>query len=348
MESVVLENGALGAEQFAFDPYLSQTKSVLCAPILYKTKILGILYIENKTVAGAFTKARLMMINLLSSQAAISLENARFYSAAARFVPTQFLDRLQKRNLLDLHLGDHVKCSMTILFCDIRNFTALSEALGPQEIFDLLNSFLGCMGPVISKYGGFIDKYIGDGIMALFHPEPESALNAAIAMFKALQTLNASQAKPLNFGVGINTGELILGIIGGEKRMVSTVIGDAVNVASRVEGLTKVYAVPILISGNVEQKLKNPAEYALRLIDEVYLKGKSTQVKIWEVCAVDPEEAVAKMHTLGLFTDAREHYRLGDMLAARRLFQLCLKQYPKDSIAALYIEKCNDRLERRV
>jgi class 3 adenylate cyclase len=343
--NIVLDDGVHGAGQFASDPYLETAKSVLCTPILYQTKVLGILYIENHNVAHAFTDKRLMMVNLLSSQAAISLENARFYSAISRFVPSQFLNRLDKRDLIELRLGQHVKCPMSILFCDIRNFTPLSEALGAQEVFHLLNGFLGCMGPIISQYGGFIDKYIGDAIMALFNPEPESALSASIAMVKALKTFNLQQAKPLSIGIGINTGEVILGIIGSEKRIASTVIGDAVNIASRVEGQTKLFHVPLLISDNVEKKLKNPLDYALRLIDEVYLRGKSVPIKIWEVCAVDPEAAKLKMKTLDLFAEARKHYLRGELHQAKGFFELCLKQYPQDSVSELYMKKCEQRLE---
>jgi class 3 adenylate cyclase/tetratricopeptide (TPR) repeat protein len=338
--NLVIDNGPHGAGEFSAEPYLAQTKSVVCTPILFQGKLLGILYLENQTIAHAFTEKRLTIINLLSSQAAISLENARFYSACSRFVPVQFLDRLDKRNLIDLHLGDYVKCPMTIIFCDIRNFTSLSEALGAQEIFDLLNSFLRVMEPIISKYGGFIDKYIGDAIMALFHQEPESALEASIAMVKALKTFNQTQLKPIGIGIGINTGELILGIVGEEKRIESTVIGDSVNIASRVESLTKSYQVPLLISDHVKQKLKRPSDYCLRLIDEVFLKGKSVPIKIWEVCDIDPEAAKIKMETLDFFTQGRKYYQADELFRANELFELCLRRDPHDTVAALYLEKC--------
>jgi hypothetical protein len=165
-------------------------------------------------------------------------------------------------------------------------------------------------------------------------------LDASIAMLEALEAFNQKRHKAISIGIGINTGELILGVVGEEKRIDSTVIGDAVNVASRVEGLTKEYQVPLLISDNVKQKLNRPSDYSLRLIDEVYLKGKSVPVKIWEVCDVGPEEAKLKMETLDFFTQGRRYYLADEIYRARELFELCLRHNPQDRVAAHYLEKC--------
>src|SRR5690606_11054959 len=127
----------------------------------------------------------------------------------------------------------------------IKDFTRLSEALSPKEAFDFINTFLGVVSPVIREHGGFIDKFIGDAIMALFPGPADQAVTAAVAMMDALKSLNIDRElkglEPIRVGTGLHTGELMLGTIGEEMRMEGTVISDVVNTASRMEGLTKLF-----------------------------------------------------------------------------------------------------------
>jgi two-component system sensor histidine kinase ChiS len=171
--------------------------------------------------------------------------------ALTRFVPKEFLAILDKSNATDLRLGDHVKKNMTIFFSDIRSFTTLSESLTPEENFRFINSYLSRVVPVVNNYGGFVDKYIGDAIMALF-PEgagADSAVSAAIEMQKRIREYNVHRAscgyRPLSMGIGIHTGTLMLGVVGVENRMQSTVISDAVNLASRRKASPKYSTFPL-------------------------------------------------------------------------------------------------------
>ena len=161
---------------------------------------------------------------------------------------------------MDIQLGDQMQKEMAILFSDIRSFTDLSEKLTPKENFNFLNSYLKRMSPAIQKNNGFIDKYIGDAIMALFPGDVEDAINAAVDMQKEIRIYNQHRLKlgydPIKVGCGIHTGNLMLGIIGADDRMEGTVIADSVNVASRIEGLTKVYDASILISDVILKKVK--------------------------------------------------------------------------------------------
>jgi len=277
-QSVILHDASKHAEQFQQDPYLIKNaiKSLLCTPILHQSKAIGVLYLENNLAPDVFTEQRAGLLNVLASQAAISLENARLYKAYDRFVPTQILKVLGKRNLVDIKLGDQVPCMMTALVCDIRNFTSLSEAMTSQETFAYLNNFLGAMEPIIRVHHGFIDKYIGDAIMALFPGDPDDALNAAIDMLHHLPP-------EVKVGIGLNTGELILGILGGKDRIDGSVIGDSVNIAFRIQDLTKSYKIPLLLTENTKQLLKHPSDYNLRLVDEVFVKGKAKPISIWAV-----------------------------------------------------------------
>lgn len=158
--------------------------------------------------------------------------------AFSRFVPREFLSLLNKKNVVDVQLGDQIEKEMTVLFSDIRGFTSLSEKMTPQENFNFINAYLSQMAPIIAQHHGFIDKYIGDAIMALFPTDAEEALNASIAMLKTLTTYNKILQKnnlaPINIGIGLNTGRLMLGTVGGKNRMDGTVISDAVNLASRI------------------------------------------------------------------------------------------------------------------
>lgn len=168
-------------------------------------------------------------------------------NAAKRFVPNEFISLLGHKSLADVKLGEQVYQEMSILFTDIRNFTALSEALTPQENFQFINHYLSWMEPAIIENRGFIDKYMGDAIMALFSGTADDAVKAGISLLVRLQQFNEERVKegwePIKIGIGINTGSLLLGTVGGTQRMDTTVISDAVNLASRLEGLTKQYGI---------------------------------------------------------------------------------------------------------
>lgn len=213
---------------------------------------------------------------------------ANLNRAYERFVPREFLRCLNKQSVEEIELGDQIERKMTILFADIRNFTTISEQLSPQENFDFLNAYLREISPVIREHHGFIDKYIGDAIVALFPNQADDAVLAALGMLQRLNEFNQQQqgAKwaPVRIGIGINTGMLMLGTIGEENRMDSTVISDAVNLASRLENLTKQYGVELLISEYTYQQLQNRHAYLIQLLDsEVKIKGRNELLAIYEV-----------------------------------------------------------------
>ncbi len=264
----------------------------------------------------------------------------------SRFVPHQFLHYLQKDSILDVKLGDQVKRLMTVLFVDIRSFTALSEQMTPEENFRFLNTYLSKMEPVIQAHGGFIDKFIGDAIMALFPEAPDNAVNAAIGMCRMLEEYNAGRKKagypPIDIGIGINTGHLMLGIIGGTTRMDGTVISDAVNLASRIEGMTKVYKVPVLMGNATFYNLAHPENFSLRVIDKVTARGKQQPVTIWEVIDGESEEIRnKKRQTMQSFEKGVACIHLNAFSEAIQYFSECLTVYPDDEAAKIYVERCN-------
>ncbi len=339
-------------------------KSVLCKPLINQGQLLGVLYLENTLVTGAFTQDRLTLINLLSTQAAISIKVARQYQiqaelndqlqqlnqAYARFVPNQFLNYLDKQSIVDVQLGDRVQREMTVLFCDIYDFTASSEQMDSVETFEFINDYLSLMETMITQHEGFIDKYIGDEIMALFPGSADQALMAAIHMVETLATFNQTRQLqhklPIKVGIGINTGILMLGVVGGAKRMDTTVISDAVNLASRIERLTRNYELSILITQHTYQKLSHPTPFKIRLIDQISVRGREEQTIVYEVFEADAEpQRSQKQLTKPIFETAIKLFYQNQILEAIPLFQQCLRQFPQDQVAQKYLAHCYALIE---
>ncbi len=209
--------------------------------------------------------------------------------ATTRFVPRDFVQILAKDSLKELNLGDQTQAKMTVLFADIRDYTGLSEAMTPEENFRFINAYLGRMGPIVQEHGGFICQYYGDGIMALFKDHHEQAVKAAIEMQRAIQRYNRKRfvdnRQPIHVGIGLNTGQLMLGVIGDEKRYDTSVISDAVNTASRMEGLTKTFGCQVIVSErtlmeiNSEMSGRDPIDGQYRYLGKVKVKGKDRVLK---------------------------------------------------------------------
>ncbi|MFW5710753.1 MAG: adenylate/guanylate cyclase domain-containing protein [Spirochaetota bacterium] len=237
--------------------------------------------VMTKKFANAFRQSEEMAAHLW-----------RLNQSMERFVPREFLRFLKKDNVMEIELGDHASHRMTVLFADIRDFTSLSEKLTPEENFRFINSFLNRMGPIIRDHHGFVDKYMGDGIMALFPDRAEDAVEAAIHLREELVRYNHDRGKmdyqPINFGVGLHTGDLMLGTIGENRRMDGTVISDAVNLASRIEALTKKLAIGIAVSEATYACLASPDSYEIRYVGKEWVKGKSKEISIFEVAGRRP------------------------------------------------------------
>lgn len=278
---------------------------------------------------------------------------SKINQANSRFVPRQFIEFLGKDSIADVQLGDQVQKEMTILFTDIRSFTTISEEMTPKENFDFLNNYLGYMEPVIRNNKGFIDKFMGDSIMAIFSDQPEDAINAAIEMRIKLQEFNQVMGQfgkpPIDSGIGIHTGILMLGIVGGEGRMDGTVISDAVNLASRIEGLTKIYGGSIIISEDTLIKLNDPSQYNFRFVDIVKVKGKKEAVYLFEIIDGEPAQIKElKSSTKEQFSKALQFYKNKNFLEAEKLFKGVYKINKFDRAAELYISRCTNFIKKGV
>lgn len=288
----------------------------------------------------SFTTIRDLSDELMESNEDLRETNV----AIERFVPVEFLKQLNKVSIKDVHRGDHADARMNVLFADIRAFTQQIERKSSAEAFEYINAFLERMEIQIHSQGGFINQYFGDGIMALFDHNSDAAVAAAIGMQRALREHNRERAGRDAFetlmGVGINTGAVMLGTIGGEERLDSGVVGDPVNVAARIESLTRTYGAEILISGNVYERLFDPSRYQLRELDRVQLRGKSEVITIYEVLdGLDAEVLEKKLATLADFQEGRRLLAEGDRESARAAFEACLRIHPDDAAIAIYLER---------
>lgn len=267
------------------------------------------------------------------------------YKSTERFVPKSFLNLLNKEHIQDVNLGDSREIQVKVLFSDIRDFTTLSEKLGPQRTSLLINTYLGYMAPIVRKFNGFVGHFLGDGILALFPGTSEEAINAALEMQQILSSFNADiQTKgfePIDMGIGLNFGPAMFSILGEAERLDANVLSDAVNVASRIESLNKIYKTKLLMSSAVYLQLVDPNQFLIRMVDKVYLKGKTQMIEIYEVFPLPQKDELAiKLNYIKLFSEAFTKYEKGDFAKAEAIFNHCLQQNPDDSIAVILRKRC--------
>ncbi len=286
---------------------MSGTRSAMCAPLIYKDKVFGLFYVDCLTKPYAFNKEQLGIFSVVAAEAAISFDNARSHEELARrVVERQALERFLNSAIVEkilanpdqVHLGGENQIA-TILFADIRGFTRMSENMEPPRVVELLNEFFTEMTDLIFDNGGTLDKYLGDGVMALFGapiPKPDDAVRAvktAIEMQRSLSQLNRNAEergqKALLMGVGVNTGTVTAGNIGSTKRMDYTVIGDSVNLASRL--CANAAGRQILISDSTFRNLNG--DFPSLKLEPIRVKGKEKPVEIYEIVWAKPAPAAS-------------------------------------------------------
>lgn len=272
----------------------------------------------------------------------------RMKSTMSRYMDPALADQMLAGGESDMMGGKDTIA--TVLFSDIRSFTTITESLGAQGTVAFLNEYFEIMVECITSEGGMLDKFIGDAIMAAFgipmgHDDDEDrGVRAAIAMMTHLQTFNKSRVErglmAVDHGMGLNTGKIVAGNIGSQKRMDYTMIGDGVNLAARLESACKQYAAHILISEYTHKALKGT--YRTRYIDDVVVKGKTEPVGVYEVLDYHTDETFPNlMDVVNYFNEGRKHYRAGSWEKAIKAFKECLKAHPADKLSNIYIERCD-------
>jgi adenylate cyclase len=270
----------------------------------------------------------------------------RMKSTMSRYMDSAVADKL-------LAAGEEVlggkSLNATVLFSDLRNFTGISEELGPQGTVSLLNEYFTIMVDCIQKQGGMLDKFIGDAIMAVFgvplpHDDDEDrAVRSAIAMIIELGRWNAGRItagkKPVDMGIGLNTDNVVSGNIGSPKRMDYTIIGDGVNLASRLESACKQYATHILMSEHTLRNLRGT--YRMREVDYVVVKGKQEPIAVYEVLDYHTEQSFPNLlEAVNYFKGGLAYYRKGQWEKAMETFRGALNLNPQDKLPQIYIDRC--------
>jgi adenylate cyclase len=295
----LLSQDAASDEQFAgVDSIVSQgVRSTICAPLMTESRVHGALYADRLDPFAAFKPDDLELISAVAAQTAIAVENARAHERLAReevaranysrFLP-EYVVKQMLENPESFKLGGTSQ-TITILFADIRGFTRISEHANPEKIVSLLNRYFSAMTEIIFAHGGTLDKYLGDGLMALFGAptatpdDASNALNAAVAMQRRLLGINRELREEglaeIGVGMGLHTGEAIVGYIGSDRRSEYTAIGDTVNTSSRLESNAR--GGEILISDATAQAAHS--RYKLKPREPITVKNRQQPVNLWEV-----------------------------------------------------------------
>lgn len=287
-----------------------------------------------------------MALSLSNQFNRLFVELARHDAATSRFVPHGLLRMLGKRSVVDVQLGDSARADTSVLFSDIRSFTTFTEALAPRETFDFLNAYFGAITPAVERNGGFVDKYIGDAMMAVFPGPADDALRAAVEIQRALAEFNAARRsaghEAVATGIGVHTGSLMAGTVGAPERMDATVVSDTVNLASRVSDATKQFGASLLTTDATVSELAKPADFSVRRLGRVQVKGKTKAVAIYEVFSADPPAlAAAKRAATVDFDDALALFEAGYFRQARAAFEALAASCPQDAAVALFVQRCS-------
>ena len=348
------------------DIFPINVEMILNAPLKVKGRVLGNILLYRETNIP-FTAADLKLLTTLSLQSASAIENALLFEKgireakeseaairevhqiATKFVPNEFIQLLGHQKITDVALGDGVEREVTVIFCDIRGYTSLAEAMTPEENFKFVNSFNGRIGPIISQNEGFIIQYLGDGHMALFPKNPANALEAAISIQNVINGYNEERKlkgrNPVKMGIGVHTGPLIMGIIGDQKRMDAAVISDTVNSASRIESLTKIFGANILVSEhslNGMGSVTNKERANFRFLGKVLVKGKKEFLGIYECFSDNAVEVIQlKIATKSLFETGMAHYFANEFSKAETFLSEVLKENPADLAAEMLVKELN-------
>ncbi|UTC43834.1 adenylate/guanylate cyclase domain-containing protein [Treponema sp. OMZ 857] len=266
-------------------------------------------------------------------------EQKRIQNALRRFFPNQLLMFLQKNNITEINTGDSSELSMTVLSIDIRSFTSMSEQLEPDEVFILLNKYFALVAPIIRKYGGVIMKFLGDGFTALFSKNPDAAVACGIEIQKKLQEENIrlGNLPAIRAGIGIDTGKILLGVIGNDSRLDSVVISNTCYTAEELQAATKVYSNTIIISESIFKSLQYPENFHIRCIQESPVIDTAEQTAIYEVYDCDaPDTQDKKQKTASYIEKALKKIKEKNYATAQTYIAKSLEIFPEDPLALHY------------
>ncbi len=334
--------------------------ATLAIPVRVQDRTIGVIYAEHHEPGRNFTAADSETVGFFCAQAAAPLWNfeleARLRVAdehrrslmdvQSRFVPNELLRILDIDDLRRVRSGHRVERDMTVLISDIRGYTTLLEDMNVSEASNLAMGFLQAVEVPIISCNGMIQDVRGDEVVAVFQSEPDDAIRAGLAMLRSLHEHNQERlalgSQELRVGIGIHTGAVGVGLVGGVNRMVLTIIGDAVNLAARIESVNKRYGSALLVSDATYNRLARPDEFHLRRMERVMVVNRRQPVTIYEVYDEDPAPLrAAKRSSQPAFDKAFALFDAGDAGQARAAFERCHRLLPDDPVAALHLSHCD-------
>jgi len=263
-----------------------------------------------------------------------------------KYIPKQFLRFLGKTSILELELGNQVQKEVTTMFVDIHHSTQTSTTLSLEENFNYINSYLNVVSPIIRKFNGFVDKYLGDGILAVF-VKPENALECSVGIVKAVDNKNKATTNlpNLEVGISINTGEVIFGIVGEEERKSPTIISDTVNLASKMNDFNKYFGSKIIFSKRTLNSLKIDYPLSYRYVGTLAFEDDKEYVSLFEDLDHYERKRRDKMENdKTQFEQAVRFFNLGKCHQAKEIFQKILKNTRGDKVAYMYYNKCEQNV----
>lgn len=272
--------------------------------------------------------------------------NEKFYY---KFVPEKFRELLHKDAFTDLKLGDAESADLTVLFCDIRSFSLNSEMMTAKENFEFVNIIYGKTGPIIREHQGFVDKYIGDAVMALFE-NADDAVAAGIEIYKEIvlnpETAKALGVEEINIGIGIHSGMARVGIVGEDQRLSGTVISNTVNISSRLESLTKQYKTAMLITKETLDRLSDPDSLNVRYLGMVQVAGVNEVKALYEVldCLGEEKKAI-RTKNAHEFREAIKQFHMGNAEMAVAMLEKLDTKNPADTVPEKYIDYIKEKIE---
>ncbi len=339
--------------RFLDDSYVIENSplSALCFPLVKSEILSGAIYLENNLSTSVFTE-KLMVLEILSGEIIPMLEVANSYKSIERFVPKDFLKVIHRNRISDVRLGDSTRITISTLFMDIRNFTTITESLEHEETFKLLNRTLQVVAPEIINNNGFIDKFIGDAVMALFIGSPDNALMASVGIIKALSEktdyIVGKFELTFKVGIGLSIGPATLGVLGSKERMDTTVISDSVNESSRLQSLNKLYGTSILTSIRFIEALNTPENYNIFFLDYGRVKGKSVSIGIYEVFVGSPEELEERREFQKMFDYFWTLYKKKEFSEAKNLLTGMETKFPNQKITEVFLKRCEYFIDKGI